>query len=197
MKNFKTFILIFLILWHHTVMATDYMVRPGDTLSHLAKRFFPNLPIYALEGGINRLLNLNPEITNPNIIVVGQRLRISDSSKIALLDKTTLNETLTETKKELTFDLPPEDISNQSPMTKPPTQIAMTSESQWKIGVYSGIQYYAHDQSGALGSANVNIFRPSLLSLRSRFSLDEWGLDLDVQRSNLKFSSIQSQGSTV
>jgi hypothetical protein len=195
MKNFKALYLIFLIFWHHTAMATDYLVRPGDTLSHLAKRFFPNLPIYTLEGGINRLLNLNPEITNPNIIVVGQQLRISDSSKVSVRDKTTLDETFTEPKKELTFDLPPEDISNQSPITKQSPQVAMTSESQWEIGVYSGIQYYAHDQSGALGSANVNIFRPSLLSVRSRFSLDSFGLDLDVQRSNLKFSSIQSQGS--
>ncbi|AZR73645.1 hypothetical protein BBF96_09755 [Anoxybacter fermentans] len=44
-----------------------YIVRPGDTLYLIARRFGLTL---------NQLLGANPQITNPNIIFVGQRINI-------------------------------------------------------------------------------------------------------------------------
>jgi len=46
---------------------STYTVRPGDTLSRIAARHGMNL---------RQLLNLNPQITNPNRIRVGQIIRI-------------------------------------------------------------------------------------------------------------------------
>jgi peptidoglycan DL-endopeptidase LytE len=47
-----------------------YVVKAGDTLSKIAKQF--NMTV-------NVLLKMNPEITNPNFIKVGQTIRLSES----------------------------------------------------------------------------------------------------------------------
>ena len=44
-----------------------YMVRPGDTLGAIAQRF---------EVTVQQLLTVNPQITNPNVIFVGQQICI-------------------------------------------------------------------------------------------------------------------------
>jgi LysM repeat protein/Tol biopolymer transport system component len=47
-----------------------YIVQPGDTLSGIAERFGVSL---------SQLLAANPQIVNPNVIVVGQRITIPDT----------------------------------------------------------------------------------------------------------------------
>jgi len=47
-----------------------YTVQPGDTLSGLALRF---------NSSVNALLRANPQITNPNVLTVGQQLYIPGS----------------------------------------------------------------------------------------------------------------------
>lgn len=46
---------------------TSYIVRPGDSLFIISTRF--NLPVQSI-------LEINPEITNPNVISAGQVIRI-------------------------------------------------------------------------------------------------------------------------
>lgn len=50
---------------------TTYAVAPGDTLYRIAVRF---------RTTIRELIALNPQITNPNIIYLGQRLNVPDTS---------------------------------------------------------------------------------------------------------------------
>lgn len=59
-------------------MPTDYEVRSGDSLSKIAAR----------QGiSLDRLLELNPSLrSNPNLINVGQRLRLSEASPASLID---------------------------------------------------------------------------------------------------------------
>ncbi|HBY92820.1 MAG TPA: hypothetical protein DEP84_02480 [Chloroflexi bacterium] len=47
-----------------------YVVKPGDTLSRIAARFGTT---------VSAILRANPEIRNPNVIYVGQRLRIPEA----------------------------------------------------------------------------------------------------------------------
>ena len=51
-----------------------YVIRPGDTLYTIAQRFNTTL---------NALLAANPQITNPNLIVVGQTINIPENSSPA------------------------------------------------------------------------------------------------------------------
>lgn len=46
---------------------TSYIVRPGDTLFIISTRF---------NASIQRILEINPEITNPNVISAGQVINI-------------------------------------------------------------------------------------------------------------------------
>ena len=48
----------------------DYIVRPWDTLWDLAEEF---------ETTVKTILDLNPQIKNPNLIYVGQKIRIPDN----------------------------------------------------------------------------------------------------------------------
>ena len=60
------------------MMPTDYEVRSGDSLSKIAAR----------QGmSLDRLLELNPSLrSNPNLIQIGQRLRLSEASPTSLLN---------------------------------------------------------------------------------------------------------------
>ncbi len=49
----------------------SYTVRSGDTLSGIASRF---------DTSVSRLMSLNPQIRDPDLIYAGQRLRVSGSS---------------------------------------------------------------------------------------------------------------------
>ena len=47
-----------------------YVVKPGDTLSFIAKKFYHNGARYDL------ILKANPQLTNPNALRPGMKLRI-------------------------------------------------------------------------------------------------------------------------
>lgn len=59
--------------------ATKYTVKKGDTLSGIAKRFG--------KSSYRTLLNANPGISNPNLILVGQRLVIPSAGEKAPASK--------------------------------------------------------------------------------------------------------------
>lgn len=57
--------------------AKTYNVKKGDTLSHIAAREFGR-PIYGPKGSLQKLLQKNPEINNPDRIRPAQVIRLSD-----------------------------------------------------------------------------------------------------------------------
>jgi hypothetical protein len=54
-------------------------IRRGDTLSEIA-RDVSKLPTYGSHGGLNKILKINPEIKNPNLIVPGERIKLPGST---------------------------------------------------------------------------------------------------------------------
>ena len=64
------------LLPSHAFSAENYQVKFGDTLSHIAKRFYAK-PIYGPLGGLRNLIELNPQIKDPDKIYVGQLLQTS------------------------------------------------------------------------------------------------------------------------
>ena len=62
MKNF--------LIWLNEQNDMEYSVESGDTLSNLAKKN---------NTTIEKILELNPSVTNPNKITVGQKLNLPSS----------------------------------------------------------------------------------------------------------------------
>jgi hypothetical protein len=70
-----------------TVMAysPDYIVKNGDTLSRIALTKLKGGPLYGKDGRLTKLLLLNPDIKNPNLIEPGTQVKLRAS--VADLDK--------------------------------------------------------------------------------------------------------------
>lgn len=68
-------LLAFLI--QNAAWAKTYNVKKGDTLSHIAAREFGR-PIYGPKGSLQKLLQKNPGIQNPDRIRPSQVIRLSD-----------------------------------------------------------------------------------------------------------------------
>lgn len=60
-----------------SVAATTYTVRSGDSLWRIAVRF---------EIGVAELIKANPQIPNPNLIYVGQRINIPEAAPLKTLE---------------------------------------------------------------------------------------------------------------
>lgn len=74
--------------------AASYVVKQGDTLSTIAHRNFEGR-VYGKNGSLNKLISLNPNLTNPDQIYPGQMLNLSkdelilghaDASKVKIED---------------------------------------------------------------------------------------------------------------
>jgi hypothetical protein len=58
--------------------ASIYTVQPGDTLSEIANRTF-GFPIYTEAGSLEKILALNPQIVDPNLVLPGDRIILDES----------------------------------------------------------------------------------------------------------------------
>jgi LysM repeat protein len=58
-----------------SAFALSYVVKKGDILSRIAQKKIAG-PIYGKGGSLQKLLELNPKIKNPNLIFVGDRIQI-------------------------------------------------------------------------------------------------------------------------
>ncbi len=64
----------------------DYIVKNGDTLSAIALSKLKGGPLYGEDGRLTKLLLLNPNIKNPNLIEPGTEIKLR--ATVADLDKT-------------------------------------------------------------------------------------------------------------
>lgn len=79
-RKFRTFILLTaLMLATASAWCANYIVQSGDTLSGIARRHIPGR-VYGKQGSLDKLLSVNPQIKNPNLIYVGQNLSIDGVS---------------------------------------------------------------------------------------------------------------------
>lgn len=61
-----------------------YTVKRGDTFSKIAQRIFGSLYTHrGEENAVNYLLSLNPQLVNPNILEIGDRLNLPTAAQIA------------------------------------------------------------------------------------------------------------------
>jgi hypothetical protein len=73
----STLVIGLMILTHPAFAPSKnlYEVVPGDTLSSIAARKL-GLPVYGPDGSLHRLLQQNPQVKNPDMIVAGEQLSL-------------------------------------------------------------------------------------------------------------------------
>lgn len=127
--------------------ALTYVVKHGDTLSKIAAKQFGK-PVYGKSGSLKKILAVNSQIKNQNLIFIGQKIEI-DGASIALEDANadrgiaSVNETQgipADKKLEAfvgygIFSLTPEFVSTKILATDPGTQTTATLVSKSNIGV--------------------------------------------------------------
>lgn len=82
----KGFLSILIVLYSNLVFAIQgpyYIVQNGDTFSMIAYNQFGG-PAWGKDGAFEKLSVLNPEIKNPNLIFVGQKIVVSDEVQNSL-----------------------------------------------------------------------------------------------------------------
>jgi hypothetical protein len=85
------FALLFLILGNSQGF---HLVKFGETLSGVALKYFTT-PIYSSKGSLAKLLKINPEIEDPNLVYPGQRINLrQDETKENQMVKIEINDDL-------------------------------------------------------------------------------------------------------
>ncbi|MDC1174850.1 LysM domain-containing protein, partial [Bacteriovoracaceae bacterium] len=165
---------------------SSYTVKNGDTFSEILEKYTAPPPsLYGKNGRIARILALNPNIKNPNFIMVGETVilekfsknrghenRFDRPSKISkrVLDETRIKESQLKGERGQVHPI----------LDKDDTGI-------FDLGIGLGGKYYSHSQSGALGSANVGVLFLNNFSLFTSYEKKNFKLEMEAYSYKFKY----------
>jgi LysM repeat protein len=84
-KDGIDYIFRFIFLFILPLNSYSYVVNKKETLSEIARRNISK-SVYGKNGSLKKILDLNPEITNPDVIIPGQVIRLEDLPEIELAE---------------------------------------------------------------------------------------------------------------
>ncbi len=144
-------------------LPSEYIVKKGDTLSEIVSRFTSAPPaLYGSSGRIAKILKLNPKITDPNLIYVGQVILLRPK-KIALKKSKPYRLNISVAEKKL--------------------------PSSWVLGANYGALFYRDEQSGIIGDATVSATALNSLGVYSRFNIGKYHFKFAFSNYKLEYRS--------
>ncbi len=147
-----------------SVHATTYIIKEGETLSQIAQKKFPQERIYGSNGSLKKILTLNSEIENPNIIYPGQILKLEAlqaSSQEVIVAKNHDQEVL----------------------------IAETSDIITQISAGFGGYYYNLKQTGVLGTVDLSLFLINAIELRQKSQIENLTFQTKFRSATIEIES--------
>lgn len=160
----RSMIFILLICFNFELFAQEgtYTVSLGETLSEIAYRNFPELPrLYGHGGKLEKLISLNPQLADPNFILIGQTLRLGNSSEIKVREVSQAEPTVPV---EITTAPPPPAAAVEKPVEKVvatemlqvPAVVSTQEQSKLTFNSSLGFSYFRIDAKDKLSNATSN-----------------------------------------
>lgn len=183
-----------------------YVIKKGDTLSHLIKKKFPHDSLYGRQGKLAEVLSQNLQIKNPNIIFPNQKIQfhpsivtetsspIAKTENIIIPDTSSVPENfatdVVERKPEIILD------EKSEPAQQPKEKDRHVSENlglaEWNISALYGAKYLSVSQTGALGKGEVGVLFLNDLKLNSEFLFDDWSFGFQFDSYKFKYETLTS-----
>lgn len=160
---------------NYGIAQDTYIVKRGDTLSHIIKTRFPNDTLYGHKGKLAEVLEQNPHIKTPDLIYRNQRIAFTRSVIKPAIPVATDNFP----------SLLPEIRKLTHPIQK----------DEWNIAALYGAKYVSVSQSGALGKADVGVLFLNDLKLHSEFVFDNWAFGFQIDSYTFKYQTLTSNDS--
>ncbi len=216
MKKFIAQVTVGSMLATNVVAMDAYVVKRGDTLSHIVKRRFPSDTLYGSRGKLAEVLEQNPHIKNPNRIFPNQKIQfhpsiiIESPTPIAKNEMIPVPETpsvaenfatseVEEVSKPVAsvVEVKPKVIPDKTELSPLPKEKSRrVSETlgleEWNISALYGAKYLSVSQSGALGKAEVGVMFLNALKLNSEFLFDDWSFGFQLESYKFKYETLTS-----
>ncbi len=174
----------------------DYVLKPGDCLSCVLQKRYPEKEMMGDLGSLKLLKTLNPSIKNPDLVFPGQTITLPDYSRV-YLKPTPRNEIPEEVKiSPVTEEVKPvEPVIVKAPVKK--KKIKKEPKKIWKkrfwvMGQY-GVRYNSLDQAGNLGDADVGVFNPMNYKMQIGFGIQKFNFELDWEKYSFSYLKAESK----
>ena len=148
--------------------ADSWTVRHGDTLSELAAKHFGR-PIFGDSGSLNKLLQLNPNIQNPNLIRVGESLQLPTAPEVVT--------------PPVAAETPEAPVTPLRPEPSGPVESA--DAGALEVSPSGGVDNLFYKSSGGFGSSSATK-AGAYLGLGAAYTRRDWRYDLGAQVSRFK-----------
>lgn len=172
------FILALFFIGQISYASLYYIVMRGDTLSEIALSHYPEMRIYGSGGSLEKLLKFNPEIKDPDLIFVGQKVKFSNKRQFS---ETQNNKQKHQEHQVFSRETDAEVTSEQSRIKEEEQNLATKNEEKkgyildrdesgiFDLSLGMGAYYYSHSQSRVLGDANIGALFLNKLSLSTSY----------------------------
>jgi hypothetical protein len=165
---------------------SSYTVKNGDTFSEIVDKYTAPPPsLYGKNGRIARILALNPNIKDPNFIMIGETITLEKISKNRGLENrfdrpSKISKLVLDETKIKEGQLKGERGQVHPVLDKDDTGI-------FDFGIGYGGKFYSHGQSGALGSANVGALFLNNLSFFTSYEKRNFKLETEANTYKFKY----------
>jgi hypothetical protein len=168
----------------------DYVLKPGDCLSCVLQKKYPEKEMMGELGSLKLLKTLNPSIKNPDLVFPGQTITLPDYSRVYL--KPTPRKEIPE---EVKISPVTEEVKPVEPVVlKTPVKVKRIKKEAkkiwkkrlWVMGQY-GIRYNSLDQVGNLGDADVGVLNPMNYKMQVGFGIQKFNFELDWEKYSFSY----------
>lgn len=143
-----------------------YTIKAGDTLSQIVEQnTSPPPPLYGSNGRIKQILAINPQILNPNLIFVGDKIFLTKKKPNIPLSPKVLEVAAAQQKEN------PQKVKLPKKIL---VQELQELEDSWTLSADYGAKFFSYKQSGILGNAQIGTNLFNIYNLSTKYKIGDY-----------------------